>query len=78
MASWPYAGWQIKIPVTKGNGIGANGIVDEVKIRDVILAGVHNAHLWHAAVGIGIVLRKIANQIIRILGNSDVISLNHQ
>ena len=76
--SGPDAGGQVEIPVAEGNRIGADGVIDQVKIRDVVLSRVHNAHLRLSAIGIVVLLRKIADQVIRVIGNLNVKALKLQ
>lgn len=43
--SRPYAGRKLEIPVSKLDWVRANGVVDQIKIRDVVFAGIHDPYL---------------------------------
>ena len=74
----PDTGRQVEIPISELNWIRADGIVDQVKIRYIILAGVHDAHLGLAAVGVVVVLGKVADQVVRVVTDLHIKALKLQ
>ena len=76
--SRPYAGWKLEIPVSKLDRVRANGVVDQIKIRDVVFAGIHDPYLGIFAISVPFRSPYIANNIVRVVGNLHVIPIDFQ
>ena len=71
--SRPYAGRKLEIPVSKPDRIRANGVVYQIKIRDVVFAGTHDPNLGIFAVFVIFRSQRVTDNIIRLIRDLHVI-----
>ena len=71
--SRPHAGRKLEIPVSKPDRIRANGVVYQIKIRDVVFAGTHDPNLGIFAIFVVFRSQRVTDNIIRLIRDLHVI-----